>query len=272
MFDKDILVLDVETTGLDPQRHQVIEVGAVRLDRETLETKRAFSSLVRFDASAFEIDPEAMAVHGITEKELENAPSARGVLHTLNHMLQDCYLAGWNVGWDDRMLRALWELALPYSPWPGDHHLLDIWTLYKVHAPRNGNHLSDAVKWFGGAPRQGHRALADAITEAEVLKMCAGMYCCNRYEFGMPYRDELPDSRCGVPTLSLKRPTLTPEETKAYVQSLDPFRSGRGRPGCLRTLIFTIGGSRKRISSPRHRDHFRRTLLGLRRGQRRFEF
>ena len=33
----DLCFVDVETTGLDPVRHELIELAAVRVDRHTLE-------------------------------------------------------------------------------------------------------------------------------------------------------------------------------------------------------------------------------------------
>src|SRR5688572_29200277 len=57
------LVIDVETTGLDPARHACIEIGAVLLD-ESLEVVWEFSAALLPPPDA-EIRPEAQQVHRI---------------------------------------------------------------------------------------------------------------------------------------------------------------------------------------------------------------
>ena len=37
----ELVFVDVETTGLDPERHELIELGAVRVDPHSLEIEHA---------------------------------------------------------------------------------------------------------------------------------------------------------------------------------------------------------------------------------------
>src|SRR6266436_7743657 len=60
-----VLGLDVETTGLDPTTHRVIEIGAVLWDTDTATPLRLLSSFC-WSPDVPESDPEAAAVHGIT--------------------------------------------------------------------------------------------------------------------------------------------------------------------------------------------------------------
>ena len=46
-FKKDLLLIDLETTGLEAGRHEIIQVAAVLLDKKTLKEKEAFSSYVK---------------------------------------------------------------------------------------------------------------------------------------------------------------------------------------------------------------------------------
>jgi DNA polymerase III epsilon subunit-like protein len=64
-----IIVLDTETTGLDPKRHALIAIGAVALDPDTLETVSEFSAFLS-PREGSEWTPEAEAVNGIARTSL----------------------------------------------------------------------------------------------------------------------------------------------------------------------------------------------------------
>src|SRR5690554_2824972 len=65
------IVLDTETTGLDPQQgHRIIEVGAVEIERRRL-TGRHFHHYVKPDR---EVEEAAREVHGISDAFLADKP------------------------------------------------------------------------------------------------------------------------------------------------------------------------------------------------------
>lgn len=62
--------LDLETTGLDPSRHRVVEVGLRILDLFTGESHGQFTSVVRQPIEVWERhDPNSIAVNGFTWEE-----------------------------------------------------------------------------------------------------------------------------------------------------------------------------------------------------------
>ena len=65
------IILDTETTGIDPlQGHRLVEIGCVELvDRK--HTGRHFHVYINPER---EVDPEAVAVHGITDEFLIDKP------------------------------------------------------------------------------------------------------------------------------------------------------------------------------------------------------
>ena len=70
-YTNRIVVLDTETTGLNPQEgHRIIEIGCVELVKRRLTGKR-FHVYINPDRI---IDEGAIAVHGITNEFLDDKP------------------------------------------------------------------------------------------------------------------------------------------------------------------------------------------------------
>ena len=67
----DAVVIDTETTGLDPAEARVIEIAAVRLAAGRIDADKPFRSLVRPAAPIPEI---ATAIHGIDAAKVADAP------------------------------------------------------------------------------------------------------------------------------------------------------------------------------------------------------
>ena len=89
MFNHDILLLDIEATGLDVTRHEIIQLAAILLDKKTLKEKKNFSSYAK-PKKWENREPEAMAVNGISWDSLKNAPSLTTVLKKFNRRTICC--------------------------------------------------------------------------------------------------------------------------------------------------------------------------------------
>ena len=46
-FKKDLLLIDIEATGLDPKRHEIIQLAGILLDKKTLKEKKSFNAYIR---------------------------------------------------------------------------------------------------------------------------------------------------------------------------------------------------------------------------------
>ena len=60
-----IVFVDLETTGLDPSRHDIIEIGIVRVDARTLEVLDEHEALVAPERLG-EAQLDALAINGFT--------------------------------------------------------------------------------------------------------------------------------------------------------------------------------------------------------------
>lgn len=179
MFNKDLLVFDLEATGLDFRKHEIIQIGCVRLDRDTLEEVDSWMSYVR-PTHWENADPESLAVNHITWEQLEDAPSAAEMLSVMTTRFspKDVLLSGYNLIFDVPFLKAtFWSQELPYAY---DYHAFDIfpmvyWYLNTIGAlpkPEKfvGFNLSDATRALGIEASGFHDALVDARVTAEIIR------------------------------------------------------------------------------------------------------
>lgn len=192
-FDRDLLVFDVETTGINPRVHQIVSIGALLIDRTTLDTVKSMSTLVQLTPEAFaQASPTAMQIHGLTLGQLEAAPTpAEVVTQFLDTFGADFYFCGWNVCFDTQFLRALFDQAghLPdFDALP--YHRLDLWGLLQlawlrgvILAPPDS--LSIACGLFGIPRPSVHDAMEDARVTALILRKALPLLVAGRNEGNM---------------------------------------------------------------------------------------
>jgi DNA polymerase III epsilon subunit-like protein len=177
-FDRDLLVFDVETTGANPRVHQIVSIGALLLDRKTLQEVRSMGTLVRVTPEALaRADPRAMQIHGLTVDQLTAAPTpAQVVIRFLDSFGTSFYFCGWNICFDTQFLAALFEQAGRRQDFDTfRYHRLDLWSLLEVAwlrgliqtAPES---LSRVCRLFEIERQHVHDALEDARISAQVLR------------------------------------------------------------------------------------------------------
>ena len=156
-------ILDLETTGFSTDRHRILEIGlVVQRDGRIL---RRFTTLV--DASA-PIPPEIVALTGIDERALENAPGEEQALLALARVLRESRveaLVAHNAPFDRRFLERAWSryaLGQDLPPFLCSLRLARRW----IRAPRHG--LDALIQQLGIRSLARHRALGDAEMTAVV--------------------------------------------------------------------------------------------------------
>ncbi len=152
------VALDVEATGMDPSRHEIIEVAAVAFDADG-EIDR-FSSLVR-PRSRLSLDIATLT--GIGQEELRAAPVLGDITPRLRQLLAGRPIVGHSVGMDVAMLDAAGlVLANPV------YDTFQLATLLLSDMP--SFNLAAVAQRLGVSAAQGHRALDDAATSAGVFR------------------------------------------------------------------------------------------------------
>lgn len=180
MFNQDLLLIDLESTGLDVRKHELIEIAAIRLDKKTLKEKQRFESYIK-PTNWRKRDPEAMAVNNIKYEQLAAAPSLKAVLQkfTKTFSPNSVILSHYGGNMDVIFLDAAYKKSgLKY---PYDHHTFNIWVMCYAYMAKiaklnsrkrfSGFHLEDVAEHFKiSVPENRHTALADCLLEAEVLR------------------------------------------------------------------------------------------------------
>lgn len=159
---KPFAVLDTETTGLDPQRHEIIEIAV----KSPLGT---FHSLVKPQRIDF-AEPKALELNGYAKdpSRWDNAPTIDEVLPTVIMHLKECIMVGHNVSFDKGFLAAahqqVYGKSLPF------YHAFDTVTLVMEHIPDLGRYNLDVTCMVLGISNDGaHTALVDVLRCEQVL-------------------------------------------------------------------------------------------------------
>ncbi|MFN2151386.1 MAG: PolC-type DNA polymerase III [Anaerolineales bacterium] len=155
-----IVALDLETTGLDPERDAITEIGAVRFSGRRVEAE--WSTLVN---PGRRIPPEITQLTGITDAMVRGAPRIQDVLNDLDYFVGDAPILGHNVRFDLSFLRkqGLFQFNEP----------LDTYDMAAILLPTAGRYNLGALgQNLGILLPATHRALDDArVTHALYTQM-----------------------------------------------------------------------------------------------------
>jgi DNA polymerase III epsilon subunit-like protein len=122
-----LVFVDLETTGLDVDRHGIIEIGCIFETNGTRESED-FQSLA--NPGLVEHSEGAAEVHRIPRQAIDTAPLLQDVLRRFDsRCAKDAILSGWNTKFDEAFLYKAYQR---YGiPWRFDYHIFDVWSLYK---------------------------------------------------------------------------------------------------------------------------------------------
>jgi DNA polymerase III subunit epsilon len=192
------VVLDTETTGLDPrQGHRIIEVAAIELNGR----KVSEHTFHRYINPEREIDEGAAAVHGLTLDRLQDEPKFAEVAPALLEFIAGAELIIHNAPFDIGFLNA--ELALAGLPLLSNPVIDTLKVAKELHPGKknNLNALCDRYQ-IDNSHRTLHGALLDTELLAEVyLGMTRGQESLLDEE--RSDEDQLPSSANGE-TISLR--------------------------------------------------------------------
>jgi DNA polymerase-3 subunit epsilon len=166
------IVLDTETTGLDPDTgDRLVEIGAIELLNH-MPTGRTFHAYINPQR---EVPLDAVNVHGLTTEFLADKPLFTAIAAEFAAFIEDARLVIHNAAFDMKFLNAeLGWAGLPAVPWARAVDTLD---LARRRFPGAQNTLDALCRRFGvdNSAREKHGALLDSELLAEVyLELMGG--------------------------------------------------------------------------------------------------
>jgi DNA polymerase-3 subunit epsilon/CBS domain-containing protein len=165
LLSLDAVVIDTETTGLDPRKARVIELAGVRLSGGKLGSDGAFRQLLRPGGES--IPAETTRIHGIDDAMVAQSPPFADVWPDFHRFLGQAMVIGHTVGFDLAVLKR--ECDLAGLPWIRPR-TLDTRLLAQIAAPDlAGYTLENLASWLGVVAAGRHSALGDATTTARVF-------------------------------------------------------------------------------------------------------
>jgi len=216
------IVLDTETTGLDPlQGHRIVEIGAVELFNH-IPTGNTYHTFINPQR---DVPREAEAVHGLSGEFLKDKPVFAQIAGEFLEFISETVLIIHNASFDVGFLNA--ELGFIKQPPILYERIVDTLTLAKKRHPMGPNSLDALCKRYGIdiAKRSKHGALLDSELLAGVyLELIGG----RQIALTLPKADNVRHLQTGNRTLQTKRTKalperITPEEKErheALVKSL----------------------------------------------------
>ena len=166
-FDKSrIVVVDVETSGLDPKRSSLLAIGAIAVTGGKISNADSFEIVLKQKEAS---EAENIVVHGITGSEQkEGIPPEEALLNFLGYLGKDPLVA-FHVYFDETAIKRAMKkyLGLRFvHPW------LDMAHIMPALHPAEAKRLKGLDDWLGLYTLNAwtrHNALSDAVATAQLL-------------------------------------------------------------------------------------------------------
>ncbi|MBR6796857.1 MAG: PHP domain-containing protein, partial [Clostridia bacterium] len=163
-LDSSFVVFDLETTGFSPIDDQIIEIGAVKIEKG--EITQRFSTFVN---PGRHIPDNITEITSITDDMVKDAPAIGAILPDFEKFCNGCVLVAHNANFDVGFMRVVYEKAgIEF-----DYCYLDTLELCRALFTDQKRHgLAAMVKHLNITLDNHHRAVDDAEATAEILKRC----------------------------------------------------------------------------------------------------
>lgn len=158
----EIVIFDIETTGLSARTEKITEIGAVKLkNMEVIDRFQTFAN------PEMPIPAKITELTGITDSMVADAPSQQQALEMFRDFCGNAVIAAHNAEFDTTFIRAGFaRYRLEYK-----YFHIDTLAIARSTLPHLRNYKLDTlVKEYGLGSFNHHRAIDDAIILSEVYK------------------------------------------------------------------------------------------------------
>jgi DNA polymerase III subunit epsilon len=230
-YTNRMVVLDTETTGLNPQEgHRIIEIGCVELVKRRLTGKR-FHVYINPDRI---IDEGAIAVHGITNQFLDDKPHFEQIVEDFIAFIRGAELVIHNAPFDVGFINHEFSRLHNKTGTVADYsEVFDTLAYARKKHPGQRNSLDALCKRYSidNSHRDLHGALLDAEILADVFLLMTGGQS-SLLDAGQSGMD-VSSVNADVKRVSADRPALkvircSDEELAAHQQRLEAIEKASG--------------------------------------------
>lgn len=163
--EQRLIVLDLETTGLNPARDEVIAIGAVAIDRLAIPLSDQFDLILRRP----ELDiRETVLIHGIGPEALTRGHETEDALLRLLQWMNGDPILAFHSAFDQRFLEKALRTQIGYSEGHAWMDVAEILPALFPDAEVGKGRLDDWVDHFELQVSARHHAAADAMATAEL--------------------------------------------------------------------------------------------------------
>ncbi|MCM2339237.1 MAG: 3'-5' exonuclease [Burkholderiales bacterium] len=170
MRKHNLAFVDIEATGLDVLKHEIIEIGCVIVAQD-LEVIEKFELKIKPE-NIENADPVSLKINHYSPKDWEEAMSLKEAMKIFSKKVTDCIMVGQNVSFDSSFLDfSFSKTGIKNSM---HYHKLDTISIAwaKLNHKKDITHFSlrELCKHFEIENKKAHSALSDAYATYELYK------------------------------------------------------------------------------------------------------
>lgn len=168
-LQRPLIMLDLETTGLDIAKDRIIQIGMIKMNPDGSET--AFKALVNPEIP---IPAESSAIHGLKDEDVKDAPTFEQQADEIAAFIGDGDLAGYNSNKFDIPVLAEAFLRAGHSFSLKNRACIDVQNIFHKMEQRT---LAAAYLFYcNKAMENAHDALVDTQVTLDVFKAQLNRY------------------------------------------------------------------------------------------------
>lgn len=162
MFDRDLIIIDTETTGMSAFNERIIEIAMIRISKNKIVDK--FTTLLNPQKH---VSPFINSFTGISNEELEVAPLFEDVKDRIFELLQDAVFVAHNVRFDYSFIKSeLKRVGINYKA----KTFCTVRLSRRLYPEHRSHSLESVINRFNFKFESRHRAYDDAYVLWQFLQ------------------------------------------------------------------------------------------------------
>ena len=162
-LERPLAFFDIEATGITPRADRIVELSIVKLLPDGSRTTHTW----RINPE-MRIPLEATQIHGITDADVADCPTFSDLAETIDAILKDCDLAGYNITRYDVPMLTEEFLRANIKFDMDERRIVDVQRIYHRNEPRD---LSAALQFYcGKLHTDAHGAEADTNATIDIFE------------------------------------------------------------------------------------------------------